>query len=115
VVQVLSGVPSQRGGVPEPDDIALETCRGHLLVRFTGEIDTALRSRFNHVLEVVRVAHEPVVVDCREVTFFCAEGVRMLLLLQRTAGGPGVLEFRGSWSVDRALRLSGIDRYPFLD
>ena len=83
-------------------------------MRFTGEVDTALRERFEHVLEVVRLAHEPVEVDCREVTFFCAEGVRMLVLLQRAAGGPGVAAFQGSPSVERALRLSGIDRYPFL-
>ena len=96
----------------EPDDVVLELRRGRLLVRFSGEIDTALRARFDHVLEVVRAAREPVVVDCREVTFFCAEGVRMLMLLQRAAGGPGVAELLPSRSVERALRLAGVDRYP---
>lgn len=115
MTQLLPRVTSSRSGAPALDDIVLETRRGHLLVRFTGEVDTALRARFDHVLDVLRVAHEPVEVDCREVTFFCAEGVRMLVLLQRAAGGPGVLAFQGSRSVERALRLSGIDRYPFLD
>jgi anti-anti-sigma regulatory factor len=109
----LAALPVAAGGVP--DDVVLETRRGRLLVRFTGEVDTALRARFDRVLAVVRAAREPVLVDCREVTFFCAEGVRMLVLLQRAAGGPGVAEFQGSRSVERALHLSGIDRYPFLD
>ena len=82
------------------------------MVRFSGEIDTALRVRFDQLLVVVRAAHEPVEVDCREVTFFCAEGVRMLMLLQGGAGGPGVTELRSSAWVDRALRLSGVERYP---
>jgi anti-anti-sigma regulatory factor len=93
-------------------DIHLELRRGRLVVRFAGEIDTALRARFDQVLVVVRSAHEPVEVDCRDVTFFCAEGVRMLMLLQVPAGGPGVTELRSSPWVDRALRLSGIERYP---
>jgi anti-anti-sigma regulatory factor len=99
-------------GAPD-DGIALETRRGRLLVRFSGEIDTALRGRFDQVLTVVRAAHEPVDVDCREVTFFGAEGVRMLVVLQRVAGGPGVAEFQPSACVLRALRLTGIERYPF--
>jgi anti-anti-sigma regulatory factor len=137
VTQMLSRIPTPRGAFAHPavaapvapddvasqpgtsslmrDDVLLETRRGRLLVRFTGEIDTALRARFDRVLAVVRAAREPVLVDCREVTFFCAEGVRMLVLLQRAAGGPGVAEFQSSRSVDRALRLSGIARYPFLD
>jgi anti-anti-sigma regulatory factor len=137
VTQMLSRIPTPRGAVlhpevaaqrpaddavgqprayaPAPDDVLLETRQARLLVRFTGEVDTALRPRFDRVLAVVRAAREPVLVDCREVTFFCAEGVRMLVLLQRAAGGPGVAEFQSSRSVDRALRLSGIDRYPFLD
>lgn len=93
-------------------DIGLEVRRGRLVVRFSGEIDTALRARFDQVLVVVRSAHEPVEVDCRDVTFFCAEGVRMLMLLQRPAGGPGVTELRSSAWVDRALRLAGVERYP---
>jgi hypothetical protein len=93
-------------------DIRLEVRRGRLVVRFAGEIDTALRARFDQVLVVVRAAHEPVEVDCRDVTFFCAEGVRMLMLLQVPAGGPGVTELRSSDWVDRALRLSGVERYP---
>jgi anti-anti-sigma factor len=101
-------VPAEAG-----DGIALETRRGRLVVRFSGEIDTALRARFDHVLTVVRAAHEPVDVDCREVTFFGAEGVRMLVLLQRVTGGPGVADFQPSPYVVRALRLSGIARYPF--
>jgi anti-anti-sigma regulatory factor len=138
VTQMLSEVPTPRGGadrsdaVPTPpaaapqpvpgppagagqpgDEIALETRRGRLLVRFSGEIDTALRARFDQVLAVVRAAHEPVDVDCREVTFFGAEGIRMLVLLQRVTGGPGVAEFQPSAYVERALRLSGIERYPF--
>lgn len=138
MTHMLSRIPSARGastgsvvapaaaardprtdpGHPAPapdDDVLLETRRARLLVRFTGEVDTALRPRFDRVLAVVRAAREPVLVDCRDVTFFCAEGVRMLVLLQRAAGGPGVAEFQSSRSVDRALRLSGIDRYPFLD
>ncbi len=137
MTQMLSRIPTPRGAVTHPDlapagpagdatahpstsepavdDVVLETRRARLLVRFTGEVDTALRPRFDRVLAVVRAAREPVLVDCRDVTFFCAEGVRMLVLLQRAAGGPGVAEFQSSRSVDRALRLSGIDRYPFLD
>jgi hypothetical protein len=93
-------------------DVHLELRRGRLVVRFAGEIDTALRARFDRVLLVVRTPREPVEVDCRDVTFFCAEGVRMLMLLQTPAGGPGVTELRSSAWVDRALRLSGVERYP---
>ena len=96
-------------------DITLEVRRGRLLVRFTGEIDTALRTQFARVLGATRAAVEPVDVDLEGVTFFCAEGVRMLVLLQRASGGPGVGHVRTSAAVDRALRLSGIERYPFLD
>ncbi|GAA2727808.1 STAS domain-containing protein [Cellulomonas aerilata] len=110
---VVPGLTVARGPAEPRDAIALETRRGRLLVRFSGEIDTALRARFDQVLAVVRAAHEPVAVDCREVTFFGAEGVRMLVLLQRVAGGPGVAEYQPSVSVQRALRLSGIERYPF--
>jgi anti-anti-sigma factor len=112
-VTEAAAVPATPGAVR--DDVLLETRRGRLLVRFTGEVDTALRARFDRVLAVVRAAREPVLVDCREVTFFCAEGVRMLLQLQRAAGGPGVAAFQTSRSVERALHLSGIDRYPFGD
>ncbi len=95
-------------------DITLEIRRGRLLVRFSGEIDTVLRQQFTRVLGATRAAREPVDVDLSEVTFFAAEGVRMLVLLQGAAGGPGVAEARTSPAVDRTLRLSGIDRYPFL-
>jgi anti-anti-sigma factor len=133
VTQMLSRIPTPRGAapsehdperrtaVPSPapdapdDDVVLETRRGVLLVRFSGEIDTAVRPHYDRVLAVVRAAREPVLVDCREVSFFGAEGVRMLVMLQRAAGGPGVAGFQGSPSVDRALRLCGIDRFPFLD
>ncbi|WP_298459988.1 STAS domain-containing protein [uncultured Cellulomonas sp.] len=98
-----------------PGDVTLEARRGHLLVRFSGEVDTALRAQFARVLGAVRAVGEPVEVDCREVTFFCAEGVRMLMLLQSAAGGPGVVALRSSDAVDRTLRLSGIEHYPRLD
>lgn len=101
------------GLVPD-GDVTLEVRHGRLLVRFTGEVDTALRPQFTRVLGAVRATHEPVEVDCRDVTFFCAEGVRMLMLLQAAAGGPGVAALQSSPTVDRALRLSGIERYPSL-
>ena len=93
-------------------DVTLELRRGRLVVRFEGEIDTALRVQFTRVLGAVRAAREPVEVDCRDVTFFCAEGLRMLMLLLTPAGGPGVSRLQSSPSVDRALHLSGLDRYP---
>ncbi|WNB86869.1 STAS domain-containing protein [Cellulomonas sp. ATA003] len=99
-------------GVGPAGDVTLQARRGRLLVRFTGEVDTALRAQFTRVLGAVRSSHEPVEVDCRDVTFFCAEGVRMLMLLQVAAGGPGVCSFRSSPTVDQALRLSGIEGYP---
>ena len=95
-------------------DVTLELRRGRLVVRFAGEIDTALRVQFTRVLGAVRAAREPVEVDCREVTFFGAEGLRMLMLLQTPAGGPGVTRLQSSPPVDRALRLAGIERYPFV-
>jgi anti-anti-sigma regulatory factor len=95
-------------------DVTLELRRGCLVVRFAGEVDTALRAQFTRVLGAVRAAHEPVEVDCREVTFFCAEGLRMLMQLLPAAGGPGVSRFQSSPAVDRALRLCLLERYPFL-
>jgi anti-anti-sigma factor len=95
-------------------DVTLELRRGRLVVRFEGEIDTALRVQFARVLGAVRAAHEPVEVDCRDVSFFCAEGLRMLMLLLTPAGGPGVSRLQSSPSVDRALHLSGLERYPFI-
>ena len=112
MVQTLTPVDAPAGLDTPAGDVHLELRRGRLVVRFAGEIDTALRARFDRVLLVVRAAHEPVEVDCRDVTFFCAEGVRMLMLLQSPAGGPGVTELRSSPWVDRALRLSGVERYP---
>jgi len=93
-------------------DVTLSVRRGRLVVRFAGEIDTALRTQFTRVLGAVRVAEDPVDVDCRDVTFFCAEGVRMLMLLLPEAGGPGVTVFESCSWVDRALELCGVDRYP---
>ena len=115
MTQVLSGNPAPRGATPEPDDVVLVIRGGRLLVRFVGEIDTALRGRFDHVLGALRAAREPVDVDCREVTFFGAEGVRMLVLLLRAAGGPGVVDFAASPPVERVLRLTGVDPYPLPD
>ena len=112
MAQTLTPVADVREVDNPGGDIHLELRRGRLVVRFAGEIDTALRARFDQVLITVRAAHEPVEVDCRDVTFFCAEGVRMLMLLQAPAGGPGVTELRSSPWVDRALRLSGVERYP---
>ncbi len=112
MAQTLTPVADVRELDTPGGDIHLELRRGRLVVRFAGEIDTALRARFDQVLITVRAAHEPVEVDCRDVTFFCAEGVRMLMLLQTPAGGPGVTELRSSPWVDRALRLSGVERYP---
>ncbi len=112
MIQTLTPRADAREVETPGGDIHLELRRGRLVVRFAGEIDTALRARFDQVLVVVRSAHEPVEVDCRDVTFFCAEGVRMLMLLQAPAGGPGVTELRSSPWVDRALRLSGVERYP---
>jgi hypothetical protein len=112
MAQTLTPVADVRELDTPGGDIHLELRRGRLVVRFAGEIDTALRARFDQVLITVRAAHEPVEVDCRDVTFFCAEGVRMLMLLQAPAGGPGVTELRSSPWVDRALRLSGVERYP---
>ena len=107
-----------RAPAPEPDrpagDVTLSVRRGRLVVRFSGEIDTALREQFVRVLGAARPGAGAVDVDCRDVTFFCAEGVRMLMLLLPSAGGPGVVGFESCSWVDRALRLCGVDRYPFL-
>ena len=93
-------------------DVRLETRRGRLVVRFEGDVDAGLRARFDRLLAVVRVAHEPVEVECRDVTGFGADGVRMLMLLLAPAGGPGVVELRSTGLVEAALRSAGVDRYP---
>ncbi|WP_298461315.1 STAS domain-containing protein [uncultured Cellulomonas sp.] len=58
---------------------------GRIRVLFAGEIDHRLLDRFPQVVTAVREAREPVDVDCSEVSFFGAAGLRMLFELKHAA------------------------------
>lgn len=75
-------------------------------VRFTGELDFGMRTAFDDVVTAVAAAERPAELDCSEVTFCGAEGVRMLVRLRDAAGAHGV-RLRASGSVRRALALCG--------
>lgn len=73
-------------------------------VTFTGELDAGLRPSFAEVVDAVASAERPAELDCRDVTFCGAEGVRMLVRLRDAAGRHGV-RVRASGCVRRALAL----------
>jgi anti-anti-sigma regulatory factor len=59
--------------------VALYRLAHRSVVIFTGEIDAAFRSEpFDEIVEAIRGAGQPVYVDCSAVTFFGAEGLRLL-------------------------------------
>jgi anti-anti-sigma factor len=77
---------------------------GPLDVRFTGELDAGMRPVFGEVVEAVAAGERAAELDCRDVTFCGAEGVRMLVRLRDAAGRHGV-RLRASSAVRRALAL----------
>ncbi|WP_454048739.1 STAS domain-containing protein [Cellulomonas sp. Marseille-Q8402] len=79
---------------------------GALDVRFTGELDFGMRTSFDDVVDAVAAAGRAAELDCREVTFCGAEGVRMLVRLRDAAGTQGV-RLSASGCVRRALALCG--------
>ncbi len=91
-----------------PGAVTCTTRAGVLRVRLSGEVDLWLHGRLEEVLEAVRRHPGRVEVDLRWVTFFGADGVRMLLALQ-FARPPGVVTVIGtSAPVERTLRMCGI-------
>jgi anti-anti-sigma factor len=75
-------------------------------IRFTGELDAGMRPSFDQVVDAVVTGERTAELDCREVTFCGAEGVRMLVRL-RDAAGPHGVRLRASGCVRRALALCG--------
>lgn len=79
---------------------------GSLDVLFAGELDADMRPTFAEVVDAVAASGRPAELDCRDVTFCGAEGVRMLVRLRDAAGQHGV-RVRASGCVRRALALCG--------
>jgi anti-anti-sigma factor len=93
-----------------PGAVTCTTRAGVLHVRLSGEVDLWLHRRLDEVLEAVRRHPGRVEVDLRWVTFFGADGVRMLLALQ-FARPPGVVTIVGtSEAVERTLQMCGISQ-----
>lgn len=84
----------------------VEESDGALDVVFTGELDAGMRPSFAEVVEAVAAGGRAAELDCRDVTFCGAEGVRMLVRLRDAAGRHGV-RLRASSCVRRALALCG--------
>ena len=79
-----------------------------LTVRLTGEVDLWLRDALQDAVAVVSRHDGPVEIDLEAVTFFGAEGTRMLLAMHR-ARPPGSVTIVGtSTAVERTLRVCGI-------
>ncbi len=70
-------------------------------VKFSGELDLAVRARFEDVLSELASTDGPVDLDWSEVTFSSAEGLRMLVELRRGATGPRVMSSRSGPVMDR--------------
>lgn len=91
--------------------IAVELLRGRCRVRFAGEIDiTFQREEFAHLTAAVRASGRPVDVDCSAVTFFSAEGMRMLVLLEEAAVDQRLGALTSSPALDRLRRALPADR-----
>lgn len=84
--------------------VQVRAADGPLDVRFTGELDAGMRESFTDVVDAVVAGQRPAELDCREVTFCGAEGVRMLVRL-RDAAGPHGVRVRASRCVRQALAL----------
>lgn len=85
--------------------IELDATCGRCVVRFTGEIDIAFsRDRFRDLVAAVRVTGLTVDVDCSGVTFFSAEGIRMLLELKSAAVDDRLARLVTSAALDRLGR-----------
>jgi hypothetical protein len=92
--------------------IALEAAGEGYVVRFTGEIDIAFsRDDFAHITAAVRASGLPVSVDCSGVTFFSAEGIRMLDLLKVAAVDHRLASVVTSAALDRLRPVYPIDTF----
>ena len=104
---VTRRVPAPRSG-PPPGVVTHDARGGVLRVRVAGEVDLWLRPRMQQVVSAVRHHPGPVEVDLEGVTFFGAEGVRMLLALHRARIPGAVTLVATSAAVERTLRVCGI-------
>ena len=90
--------------------IALDRTGGRCVVRFVGEIDLAFsRDAFHEFAASVRASGRTVEVDCSGVTFFSAEGIRMLVLLKAAAVDDRLARLVTSAALDRLLRAYPMD------
>ena len=79
---------------PRPGEalrVEAETVHSVGVVRVAGELDLAGAARVTGAVEEVADGERPLVLDLREVTFIDSTGVRTLLDIERTAGGPVAL------------------------
>ena len=91
--------------------IVLELVGGRCRVRFTGEIDIAFtRDEIARLTAAVRASGRPVDVDCSAVTFFSAEGIRMLVALEAAAVDRRLGELVTSRALDRLRGALPTDR-----
>ena len=91
-----------------PGAIVFSTRGAALRVRISGEVDLWLRDRLHEALSAVRNHPGPVELDLGAVTFFGAEGVRMLLALEHARPSGSVTIVATSQAVERTLRVCGI-------
>ena len=85
---------------------------GRSVVIFTGEIDVGFRDEpFEDVVEAVGAAGQPVYVDCAAVTFFGAEGLRMLDRLVGVAADLRLAAVVTSRAVQAVARFYSLERY----
>jgi anti-anti-sigma factor len=78
----------------------------------SGEIDLLLREPFQAVLEQTAGLRPPVEVDCGDVTFFSAEGIRFLAALRSQDEQRLVRVVRPAVAVRRVLTVCGISADP---
>jgi hypothetical protein len=91
---------------------ALYRLANRSVVIFTGEIDAAFRAvPFDDIVAAVGAARKPVYVDCSAVTFFCAEGLRMLDRLADVAVDDCLAAVVTSRAVETVARVYPIGRY----
>jgi anti-anti-sigma factor len=82
---------------------------GTLLLRVTGELDTASADLLPAAVVDRAEAVSRCIVDLSACSFIDSSGIRGLLLCQRELGGDGALELIGvSARLERTLRIAGV-------
>ena len=85
---------------------------GRSVVIFTGEIDVAFRDEpFDRIVRAVAAAGDAVYVDCSGVTFFGAEGLRMMDDLVQATREHRLAGIVTSRAVEAVGRVYPIGRY----